>query len=39
VSDRRAEQGAALTVGAACIGGFRLLEGQLFGEADETLSL
>ncbi len=39
VGDRRAEQGAALTVGPSHIGGFRLLEGQLFGEADETVEL
>jgi uncharacterized Ntn-hydrolase superfamily protein len=39
VGDRRTQQGAALTVGAAGVGGFRLLEGQLFGEADETVEL
>ena len=37
--DRRAEQGAALTVGPTSVSGFRLLQRQVFGEADETLEL
>ncbi len=37
VRDRRAEQGAALTVGPTSVSGFRLLQRQVFGEADETV--
>ena len=39
MGDRRAEQGAALTVGPAGVSGFRLRQRQLFGEADETVEL
>ncbi|MNQ73202.1 hypothetical protein D3C85_879260 [compost metagenome] len=39
VGDRRAEQGAALTIGPAGVSGFRLRQRQVFGEADETVEL
>jgi hypothetical protein len=38
VGDRRAQQGAGFTVGAAGVGGFRLRQGQLFGEVMKLLS-
>jgi hypothetical protein len=39
VGNRRTKQGAALTIGPPCVSGFRLLERQVFGEADETVEL
>ena len=39
MGDRRAKQGAVLTVGATCVGGLGLAQSQVLGEADEAVEL
>ncbi|MNE43277.1 hypothetical protein D3C80_1374450 [compost metagenome] len=39
MGDWRAEQGTVLTSGATGVGGAGLADGQLFGDADETVEL